>query len=433
MKKYILFLTLALLLGVAYATPGAAMDFTLMQERLENGAASRERSPRLELRNADARTAALRAEGEIIVKFRDESRFQRIRLSEGETLEAALNRYQSDPNIAYAEPNYIAQAFMVPNDPFYKYQWHLDNPAYGGIEAEEAWNTSTGSGVTVAVIDTGVAYENYTERNRRNKYYRAPDLAATLFAPGYDFVNKDNHPNDDEGHGTHVTGTIAQSTNNGVGVAGVAYGARIMPIKVLNKNGSGTYADIALGVRYAADNGAKVINMSLGGSAKASYLEEALAYAYNKGVTIVAAAGNSGNATISYPAGYDAYVISVGATRYDETLAPYSSYGASIDVVAPGGDLSVDQNHDGYGDGILQQTFSRQTNNWGYYFYNGTSMASPHVAGVAALIIANGNATTPENVRKAIEGTAKDLGTPGRDDTYGNGLVNAFAALNWLP
>ena len=178
---------------------------------------------------------------------------------------------------------------MVPNDPFYKYQWHLDNPVYGGIEAEEAWNTSTGSGVTVAVIDTGVAYENYTEKNRRNKYYRAPDLAVTLFAPGYDFVNKDTHPNDDEGHGTHVTGTIAQSTNNGVGVAGVAHKARIMPIKVLNKNGSGTYADIALGVRFATDNGAKVINMSLGGSAKASYLEEALAYAYGKGVTIVAA------------------------------------------------------------------------------------------------------------------------------------------------
>ncbi len=438
MKKYILFFALMLSLGfvysqAVYATPGITVDFTVMQERLENGVVSRERSSRLELRNMNAREGALRAEDEVIVKFKNESRFQRIRLSPGETLETALGKYRSNSDVLYAEPNYIAHSFMVPNDPFYKYQWHLDNPVYGGIEAEEAWNTSTGSGVTVAVIDTGVAYENYTEKNRRNKYYRAPDLAVTLFAPGYDFVNKDTHPNDDEGHGTHVTGTIAQSTNNGVGVAGVAHKARIMPIKVLNKNGSGTYADIALGVRFAADNGAKVINMSLGGSAKASYLEEALAYAYGKGVTIVAAAGNSGNDTPSYPAGYDAYVISVGATRYDETLAPYSNYGASIDIVAPGGDLSVDQNGDGYGDGVLQQTFSRQTNNWGYYFYNGTSMASPHVAGVAALLIANGYATTPADVRAAIETTAQDLGAPGKDNTYGNGLVNAAAALDWRP
>jgi len=430
MKKYTLFLTLALLLGAAYATPGIAVDFTLMQERLLNGTSSRERSPRLELRNTEARVAALRAEEEIIVRFKDQSLSERVRLPQGMSPDQALEIYRANPDIAYAEPNYIAQAFMVPNDPLYAYQWHLDNPVSGGIHAEEAWNISTGSGVTVAIIDTGVAYENYTD-NRRNKYYRAPDLATALFAPGYDFVNNDTHPNDDEGHGTHITGTVAQSTNNNVGVAGIAYGARIMPIKVLDKNGSGTYMDVAEGIRFAADHDAKVINLSLGGPFPALYLEEALAYAYNKGVTIVAAAGNSGSSAPSYPAAYDDYVISVGATRFDETLASYSNYGPSVDVVAPGGDLSVDQNGDRYGDGILQQTFGNNLNDWGYYFYQGTSMATPHVTGTAALVIANGNATTPDEVRAAIESTAKDLGSSGRDNTYGSGLVNATAALGW--
>ena len=214
-------------------------------------------------------------------------------------------------------------------------------------------------------------------------------------------------------------------------MAGVAYGASIMPVKVLNSRGSGTYADIADGIRFAADNGADVINLSLGGSSPSITLENALAYAYNKGVTIVAAAGNNSSNSLLYPAAYNNYVIAVGATRYDETLAPYSNYGAGLDVVAPGGDMSVDQNGDGYGDGILQQTFGGAWWNprWGYYFYQGTSMASPHVAGVAALIIANGNATAPGDVQMLLQSTADDLGTAGRDNTYGWGLINAMAAL----
>lgn len=361
---------------------------------------------------------------EIIVKRKGDDHFIRIPKISGESIDALLARFRNDDSVEYAEPNYIAYAFVVPNDTYYyPYQWNFDNSVSGGVDAEEAWDITNGSGVIVAVIDTGVAYEDY------GRYYKAPDLENTEFVPGYDFVNNDSHPNDDEAHGTHVTGTIAQSTNNGQGTAGLAYGAFIMPIKVLDSRGSGSYADVAEGIRFAADNGAKVINLSLGGSVGTSYLEEAVAYAYNKGVTIVAASGNGSSGSVSYPAAYDNYVIAVGATRYDETRASYSNYGSALDIMAPGGDINVDQNGDGYGDGILQQTFGRRTNSWGYYFYQGTSMATPHVAAAAAMVIASGIATSPDDVRNVLQNSAKDLGSPGRDNTYGYGLLNIAAAL----
>ena len=366
---------------------------------------------------------------EIIVRFKGSDRFVRVSNARGEDIDTLLARYNNRPDVIYAEPNYIAHAFFVPNDRYYSYQWNFDNNVSGGIHMEDAWEISDGSGIIIAVIDTGVAYENYSQGF--SDYYLAPDLASTLFVQGYDFVNNDTHPNDDEGHGTHVTGTIAQSTNNNAGVAGIAYGASIMPIKVLGSSGSGSYADIADGVRYAADNGAHIINLSLGGPVTTTYLEEALAYAYGKGVIIVAAAGNNGTNSIAYPAAHDEYVIAVGATRFDETRAPYSDYGSSLDIMAPGGDTTVDQNGDGYGDGILQQTFGRITSRFGYYFYSGTSMASPHVAAVAALVMSHGNATTPLDVREALESTAKDLGAPGRDNLHGYGLLDAVASLAW--
>lgn len=342
--------------------------------------------------------------------------------------------YKRNPNVEYAEPNFIAYAFWAPNDSLYPYQWHFDNAEYGGINMESAWDIETGHpSVIVAVIDSGVAYEDY-QPSRKEKYYLAPDLAETFFEPGYDFVNDDAHPNDDDGHGTHVTGTIAQSTNNTIGVSGIAFNSSIMPIKVLDKRGSGTYADIADGIYFAANNGAQIINMSLGGANGSITLENAVAYVYENGVTIVCASGNDGSATtVSYPAAYDAYCIAVGATRYDEAIAYYSNGGASLDLTAPGGDVTVDQNNDGYGDGVLQQTFDRKTNNWGYWFYQGTSMAAPHVSGVAALLIANGVATTPDEVKEALQSTAEDKGSIGWDPEYGWGIVDAYAALNYTP
>ncbi|MBU2634997.1 S8 family serine peptidase [Patescibacteria group bacterium] len=372
-------------------------------------------------------------EDEVIVKYKgDERPFRVVKVPMGKVREK-VKEYSAREDVAYAEPNFIAHAFMTPNDPYYTYQWHLDNSVYGGINMESAWDISQGSGVTVAVIDTGIAYENYSQ-DWRNRYYRAPDLADTCFTPGYDFVNNDSHPNDDNSHGTHVAGTVAQSTNNSKGVAGVAFKSCLMPVKVLDRNGSGSYADVIDGIYYAVDNGAKVINLSLGGSADSQALKEAVAYTYNKGVIVIAAAGNDGSNIIAYPAAYDEYVIAVGATRYDETLAYYSNFGLSLDLVAPGGDLNVDQNGDGYGDGVLQNTFNpntRNTRDFGYWFFQGTSMAAPHVAGTAALVIANGNATTPDEIRAALETTAEDLGTTGWDATYGWGLVDAFAVLNW--
>ena len=413
------------------------MLFAFILGSIPFGAFSRE-DDRIEVEDRQPR--AERGSGEtyvsdeLIVKYKGDSEpFQVEKLSAGRSPRDAAREFEARGDVEYAEPNYLAYAFMVPSDPYYPYQWNMDNSVYGGIHGEAAWDVSNGSGVTVAVIDTGIAYETYRNSKNGKRYYIAPDLAATCFVPGYDYVENDTHPNDDNSHGTHVAGTVAQSTNNGIGVAGVAFGSCLMPVKVLNRYGSGTHANIAKGIRFAADNGAKVINLSLGGPSSQTLLD-AIAYASTKGVTIVAAAGNDGTSQVSYPAAYDSYVIAVGATRYDETLAPYSNFGSSLDVVAPGGDTSVDQNGDGYADGILQNTFNpntKRTSDFGYWFFQGTSMAAPHVAGLAALVISKGNATSPTDVRKAIEFTASDLGSAGKDNTYGWGLINAPAALSW--
>ena len=374
-------------------------------------------------------------EDEIIVKYKGDSEPFRVeKLAPGKPVKDAKQEFESRGDVEYAEPNFIAHTFLVPNDTYYMLQWNFDNSVYGGVHAESAWDLSTGSGVTVAVIDTGIAYEDYRYPKSKKRFYKAPDLAGTCFVAGYDFVSNDTHPNDDNSHGTHVAGTVAQTTNNSLGVSGLAFNSCLQPVKVLGSNGSGTTANVAKGIRFAADNGAKVINLSLGSSSFSQTLLDAVAYAHSKGVTIVAAAGNDGTNTVSYPAAHDDYVIAVGATRFDETLSYYSNFGTSLDVVAPGGDTRVDQNGDGYGDGVLQNTFNpntKRTNNFGYWFFQGTSQATPHVAGLAALLISNGNATTPANVRTAIQSTADDLGIIGRDDTYGFGLINVPAALGW--
>lgn len=385
-------------------------------------------------RASQAAIDALNANNNTSVLYRSPfAGFTRLRVPQGRTLAQMIAAYRGRHEVEYAEPNYVRYALMVPNDPYYAYQWHLR-----AINAEPAWDISTGSGVIVAVVDTGIAYEDYVETIfgiPLFDYYRAPDLANTTFVAGYDFINGDTHPNDDQGHGTHVAGTIAQSTNNSVGVAGVAFGASLMPVKVLDMLGTGTDAEVADGIWFAADHGAKVINLSLGAPQSSTTLQNAVAHAYNAGVTVVCAAGNEGDGQnrTSYPAAYDAYCIAVSATRYDGTRAYYSNYGAYVDVAAPGGDLNVDQNGDGYGDGVLQNTFNLNTgdtSDFGYWFLVGTSMASPHVAGTAALLVANG-VTGPDAVREALEKTAVDKGTTGWDSEYGWGLIDAYAALTY--
>jgi serine protease len=328
-------------------------------------------------------------------------------------------------NVEYAELNYYVSVLFVPDDKLYAYQWNLHNAAKADIRMQEAWDLETGDpNVIVAVIDTGVAYEDF------GIYRQAPDLAGTRFVPGYDFIHGDDHPNDDHGHGTHVAGTIAQSTNNALGVAGVAFNCSIMPIKAMDEQGSGDQFTLARALGFAATHGARVINVSAGGPETSRTLRDALRTAYQRGVTVVAAAGNDyikGNRP-SYPAAEKDYCLGVGAVRFDLQRSPYSNTGPYLSVVAPGGDLSVDQNKDGQPDGILQQTFKSDPNEFAYWFFQGTSMAAPHVSGVAALLASRG-VTRPDQIRAALERTARDLGPGGWDAEYGWGLIDARAAL----
>jgi serine protease len=298
----------------------------------------------------------------------------------------------------FIEPNYIYSQFEVPNDPEYSQQWNLRS-----INVESAWDDTKGSGITVAVIDTGIS--------------SVPDLKDTTFVKGYDFVNDRIEADDDAGHGTHVAGTIAQSTNNNYGVAGIAYEASLMPLKVLGASGGGTVADIAEAIRFAADNGADVINMSLGGAGESQLMEEAIDYAYRKGVFLVAAAGNSNQNAASYPARYP-HVVGVAAVDSVGVKAPYSNFGAGVDISAPGGSEAGK---------ILQETIDPETNSAVFAGYQGTSMAAPHVAGVAALVKASG-IKEPDEILHVLKQSARVV----QEDPlnhFGAGHLDASAAV----
>ncbi|MGZ6141661.1 MAG: S8 family serine peptidase, partial [Myxococcaceae bacterium] len=338
-----------------------------------------------------------------------------IAIADGvDDVDAALARVRGDADVEEAEPLVQVEALaFTPNDPEFGKQWNLRM-----IHMPEAWDISHGKGVTVAVIDTGIAYED------RDDFVQVPDLAGARFVEGYDFVNDTTHPNDENGHGTHVAGTIAQRTNNGVGVAGVAFEAWLMPLKVLDRSGIGNSADIADAIRWAVDHGARVLNLSLGGPGYSGVMERAVAYARSKGAVVVCAAGNSGQGQVSYPAAY-AGAVGVGAVGPDGQLAPYSSYGEALDIVAPGGNTRL-----GPGNGILQATIDRSDFRKPVLAeYQGTSMATPHVAGVAALLFAAG-ARSPDEVERALYAGATSDGawTP----RAGHGRLDALGALNAL-
>ena len=341
--------------------------------------------------------------------------FQIISVIPGREQEIA-KAYTEKSEIEYAEPNYYRTVNGIPNDELYSYQWHLPM-----VNMSEAWDLSTGEGVTVAIVDTGV--------NPFGRDSFGP-IGDSRVLRGYNAITGLPGGIDFEGHGTHVAGVVGQETDNGIGVAGIAYGANILPVKALSIFGVGVDSWIIRGIRWATDQGADIINLSLGSFDKSQAIEDAVNYAYENGVTVVAAAGNSGDGKVMYPAAHE-NCIAVGAVNYIKVLTDYSNYGDALDLVAPGGDNNVDLNGDGFVDGILQENFGFFGFNWGFWYYAGTSFASPHVAGIAALVKSIHPDYGPDEIRQVLQDTAQDLGDPGWDARYGHGLVDAYAAVSY--
>jgi serine protease len=389
-----------------------------------------------------------------------------LRLARGVSVTAEIRRLRHQPGVAFAVPNYIAHAAgsFIPNDPgrgntpegWERMQWNFLPQT--GINAPEAWanliadHRPGGRGVTIAVLDTGIAYRDWRQ------FRKSPDFTGTRFVDPYDFVARDpgrcdsrnaiestHYPLDREGHGTFVAGMLAEATNNGVALTGLAYGASIMPVRILDACGDGDAGTIARGIRYAVEHHAQVINLSLEFDTNVTSSDipdiiRAIRFAHRRGVVVVAAAGNEGVSQLAYPAAATA-VISVGATTRDRCLADYSNNGPRLDLVAPGGgddspSLSTDSNchPDRTLPTINQLTLLNPSQPGRFGYPNdvyGTSMSSPEVAGTAALVIASGvigRHPTPNQILTRLEATAQMLGASKPNPDYGFGLLDAGAA-----
>ncbi len=345
-----------------------------------------------------------------------------IETPEGTTVEEMVAALSRNPDVEYAHPNHVFSAALTPNDPLFNYQYALSNSgqqigsvpgsptgkASADIKAPAAWEETIGAAtVSVAVLDSGVDLLH-------------PDLKNNIRNSGRDFVNNDFDATDDYFHGTLVAGIIAAATDNGEGIAGVAWNCTLLPVKVLDHAGTGTTDKIAQGITWAADNGAAVINLSLGGPAGDETLRSALRYAYEKGVTIVAASGNDAG-PVYYPAAYDNYVIAVAATDYNDVRASFSNIGAENDVAAPGVRILSS---------VPTWYFGQASLPYGYS--NGTSLAAPHVAGLAALIKSVKPGLTPAQIMNVIRYSADDVnvsGYAGKDEFLGYGRINLEKAL----
>lgn len=342
-----------------------------------------------------------------------------------ERLQSTLEALQSDPRVTAASPNYICHALSekeelptsagvqnAPDDPLYKIQWNLHM-----LNVESAWKQTTGRNVRVATVDTGLAY--WDDEN----HHRVEDLDRTIVVEGYDFVRKEVDAIDEFGQGTHMAGTIAQSTNNGKGAAGIAYEAQIMPFRVLDRRGSGTFADVAAAIRLAGERNAQVIVLGLGGPRSSEVLHEAVKDARARGSLIIAATGVKGGTELPYPAAYPE-VMAISAVDYKGKLTSYTTRGPKIDLAAPGG-----QHRQTDYSGIVQNTIRQgDAKNSGYYQWSGTSMAAAHVAGVAALVASTG-VKGPDAIEKVLKQTAQSKGSKGQKDGYGAGIVDAAKAV----
>lgn len=347
-----------------------------------------------------------------------------VRIEDGVSVEDTLSALKVNPDVLYAGPDYKLRLCATPNDQLFSYQYALSNPGgvllipgsptgkpQADIKATGAWDYAKGDpNVLIAVLDTGIDYTH-------------PELVNQVIDHGKDFVNDDDEAYDDVWHGTHVAGIIAAQTNNSAGIAGVAWNCRLLAGKIIGAEGEGDYSDLIEALIWAADytNGAAkvgVINMSIGGTEPDEFLEEALQYAYNKGIVLVAAAGNDGSQGVYYPAAYDNYCLAVGATDYNDQIADFSNYGPEMDVAAPGV-------------GIIS-TYPVALTDPGYLpyaFADGTSMAAPHVAGLAALIKSVKPWLYPGDIMKIIKYSPDDVDSTGWDDYSGYGRLNAKRAL----
>lgn len=313
------------------------------------------------------------------------------------------------PEVLFAEPNFITEATFHPNDPIYNDPARVYAPQL--INAEAAWDVTTGNAnVVIAIVDSGITAGH-------------EDLAGRIISCGgaiCDFINNDSNPSDDQGHGTHVSGIAAASINNGVGIVGIAPGISVLPVKVLNAANSSDWATISAGIVFAADHGARVINLSLGGLASSETLLSAIRYAAGKGILVVAAAGNYSSDAPFYPAYYEE-TFAVSATNRSDQRASYSNFGPAVDIAAPGDDV--------------WSTYWTTATPVTYASQNGTSMSAPHVSGLAALLFSNRPDLGSGDVRAIIQQSAVDLGTPGPDPYFGAGRIDAGAALalsqNW--
>jgi serine protease len=407
--------------------------------------------------------------GQLLVRFQGGTE-RLVDLPQGVDVATAERALGANPAVAYAVPNYVAHASSIPDDPgpagvpggWQRTQWNFlpcgslcgESPAplqfqeRGGLNAPGAWEilkqrgAPAGKGARVAVLDTGVAY-----MTRKPKFRRSPDFSRKQFLPGYDFVDKDRQPLDEDGHGTHVTGTIAERTGNHLGLTGLASRAKIIPVRVLDSEGFGTARNIARGIRWAANHKAQVINMSfefslgVNSCGKIKGICSAIKYAFKKGALVVAAAGNENGEPVAYPAGAP-HAIGVGRTTKDACLASESRTGAGLDLVAPGGgfpllaNCGTDDALFSRGVPIFQLTLvGSGFRTFGYPGgYEGTSMAAAHVSGVAALVIGShlvGN--SPAAVECQLEGTTRQsdsqLGQPYDPRLFGAGLIDAAAAV----
>ncbi len=406
---------------------------------------------------------------QLVVRFQGERHGRAVGLPRGIHVGPAAAALRRNPRVLYAAPNYIATASadvqtqtVVPNDPgllsrtasppgdWVNRQWNFlpweegPEPALptspGGINAIGAWTNLAAAGrpgaqgITVAVLDTGIAY-----RGSGKRFRRSPDFRPAQFVPGYDFVDRDRLPLDENGHGTHVAGTIAEETNNGIGLTGLAYHAKLMPVRVLNKNGSGRASDIARGIRFAVAHGADVINMSFNFSCgkRVPSVDQELRSAYRLGVVTVASIGNLGSESCVSPPATGPRVIGVGGTTEGGCLGAYSLTGKHIDVVAPGGGLPAPGCPSVSARPIYQVTFvdgtTRRFGQPGTYV--GTSMAAAHVSGVAAMVLAAGvlkphasGRGTVNRLTRRLRKTARNLGSP--STRQGAGLIDAAAATD---